>query len=84
MHQPSGWCNSFSGPRVSYNSFAPLLWYGNAAVKNDNVRINYSKEAATLQPGDKQARADLKEKYRAQMQVASGCVIQMGQKRMIT
>ena len=49
----------------SNNMFSPTNWYGVAAVKNDNVRIAYDKAAKTLAPGDKQGRADLKEKTRA-------------------
>jgi RHS repeat-associated protein len=52
-------------PTAKVNPFGPTNWYGVAAVKNDQVRTNYNAEAKDLAPGDKQARADLKEQARS-------------------
>ena len=48
------------------NTFSPLISIATKLVKNDNVRVAYANESKTLGPGDKQARTDLKEKYRVQ------------------
>jgi RHS repeat-associated protein len=49
---------------TNINPFSPTLWYGVAAIKNDNVRVQYNKDAAKLSPTDKQGRANLKENAR--------------------
>jgi RHS repeat-associated protein len=45
-------------------SYDPMKWLGNTNIKNNNVRVQYNKDAAKLGPTDKQGRADLKESAR--------------------
>jgi RHS repeat-associated protein len=51
-------------PNNSFNPFAPLMYQGYANVKAASVRTQYNKEAAKLDPNDKQGRAELKERAR--------------------